>query len=156
MTKEGKTQLFDYIKHYCYQHNLKHKVLAYDCGMTERQLYRIMNGEIQTIKPYYLQKLADYFGLSPSKIVALINSKYETIKIKHLTDETKQKKSFAGKLCWNPRTEAWEHQLVLYNDLLSPPSYQHPVWDLMLNFPSPQRAGLKDWEAFHYFRFTLE
>jgi len=62
--------------------------------------------------------------------------------------------SVGGKLTWNPRTVAWERQVVLYNNV-TVPAESHAVWKHTLSITPPSRPGVKDWESIDYRLFSL-
>ncbi len=150
-----KSALHYLILAHCKKQAKKMDTFAQECGVNRQRLYRISYGEAK-LPDDVAEKLAVLLGLSVSKVTSLMSNHFESFKIKHRDDKTKPTKAVAGKICWNPKLEQWEHQIMMYNDLLEAPNYDHPVWGALSKMKIPNYRGSVAWETGPYLLFTIE
>ena len=123
---------------------------------TSKTFYRIINGQ-STLTSYYAEKIA--FRLNIPVYMVYIYLQNNVIKIVHLDDIKKPKRSVACKICWNEKDKNhpyWEKQIVLYNELYVPPAFSHPVWSVICQWDMPEheKVGEHEWYNFKYFLFN--
>jgi len=158
LTKE-RTELFGIVDSYIgYQKKERaytKEKFADECGFKYRKaLNRVLGGE-RAPSHSELKGMSQVLGKSIQEIECLIYSPYEHFKIKHLNNPCKSLKSLAGKTCWNPKINAWEYQIVLYNELNKPPEYSHEVWEALRHICVPVREGYVAWETGTYLYYEM-
>ena len=158
LTKE-RTELYNivdsYIGHQKKDRPYTKEKFADECGFKyTKALNRVLGGK-RVPSHSELNGMSQVPGKTIQEIECLIYNPYDHFKIKHQNNSCKSLKSLAGKTCWNPKINAWEYQIVLYNKLNKPPGYSHEVWEALRHIYVPVREGYIAWETDTYLYYEI-